>query len=106
MSDGIILLDKKPGITSMASDNFIKKQLGTKKVGHLPTTTIKVITVRAFSERPQRHLIQKVNKSEEGSPRKRSLLPFVLLTISRCGMLSSRWQRLLPRSRLSIPQRR
>ena len=37
MSDGIILLDKKPGITSMASDNFIKKQLGTKKVGHSGT---------------------------------------------------------------------
>ncbi len=37
MIDGIILLDKKPGITSMASDNFIKKTLGTKKVGHSGT---------------------------------------------------------------------
>ena len=34
---GIILLDKKPGITSMASDNFIKKMCGTKKVGHSGT---------------------------------------------------------------------
>lgn len=37
MTDGIILLDKKPGITSMASDNFIKKMLGTRKVGHSGT---------------------------------------------------------------------
>jgi tRNA pseudouridine55 synthase len=37
MTDGIILLDKKPGITSMASDNFIKKTLATKKVGHSGT---------------------------------------------------------------------
>lgn len=35
--DGIILLDKKPGITSMASDNFIKKVAGTRKVGHSGT---------------------------------------------------------------------
>lgn len=34
---GIVLLDKKPGITSMASDNFIKKMTGTKKVGHSGT---------------------------------------------------------------------
>lgn len=34
---GIVLLDKKPGITSMASDNFIKKRAGTKKVGHSGT---------------------------------------------------------------------
>ena len=32
--NGIILLDKKPGITSMASDSFIKRLLQTKKVGH------------------------------------------------------------------------
>ena len=35
--DGIILLDKKKGITSMASDNFIKKLAGTRKVGHSGT---------------------------------------------------------------------
>lgn len=35
--DGIILLDKKKGITSMASDNFIKKVAGTRKVGHSGT---------------------------------------------------------------------
>lgn len=35
--DGIILLDKKPGITSMASDNFIKKVASTRKVGHSGT---------------------------------------------------------------------
>lgn len=35
--DGIILLDKKEGITSMASDNFIKRTLSTKKVGHSGT---------------------------------------------------------------------
>lgn len=35
--DGIILLDKKPGITSMASDNFIKKVANTRKVGHSGT---------------------------------------------------------------------
>ncbi len=34
---GIILLDKKQGITSMASDNYIKKLMGTKKVGHSGT---------------------------------------------------------------------
>ena len=34
---GIILLDKKSGITSMASDNYIKKLMGTKKVGHSGT---------------------------------------------------------------------
>ena len=35
--DGIILLDKKKGITSMASDNFIKRIAGTRKVGHSGT---------------------------------------------------------------------
>ncbi len=35
--DGIVLLDKKPGITSMASDNFIKKVASTRKVGHSGT---------------------------------------------------------------------
>lgn len=35
--DGIILLDKKEGITSMASDNFIKRVAGTRKVGHSGT---------------------------------------------------------------------
>lgn len=35
--DGIILLDKKKGITSMASDNFIKKLMGMRKVGHSGT---------------------------------------------------------------------
>lgn len=35
--DGIILLDKKEGITSMASDNFIKRAAGTRKVGHSGT---------------------------------------------------------------------
>ena len=35
--DGIILLDKKKGITSMASDNFIKKLAGTRKAGHSGT---------------------------------------------------------------------
>ena len=34
---GIILLDKKQDITSMASDNYIKKLMGTKKVGHSGT---------------------------------------------------------------------
>ena len=34
---GIILVDKKPGITSMATDNFIKKVFGTRKVGHSGT---------------------------------------------------------------------
>lgn len=34
---GIILLDKKSGITSMASDNYIKRLMGTKKVGHSGT---------------------------------------------------------------------
>ena len=61
MSDGIILLDKKPGITSMASDNFIKKQLGTKKVGHsgtldpfatglLPVFTGKALKVMRYTD--------------------------------------------------------
>ena len=35
--DGIILLDKKKGISSMASDNFIKKVAGTRKAGHSGT---------------------------------------------------------------------
>jgi len=35
--EGIILLDKKEGITSMASDNFIKKLMNTRKVGHSGT---------------------------------------------------------------------
>ena len=35
--DGIILLDKKKGITSMASDNFIKRVAGTSKAGHSGT---------------------------------------------------------------------
>lgn len=35
--DGIILLDKKKGITSMASDNFIKKVGQTRKAGHSGT---------------------------------------------------------------------
>lgn len=34
---GIILLNKKQGITSMASDNFIKRLMETKKVGHSGT---------------------------------------------------------------------
>lgn len=36
-NDGIILVDKKAGITSLATDNFIKKLMGTKKVGHSGT---------------------------------------------------------------------
>lgn len=35
--DGIILLDKKKGISSMASDNFIKRLAGTRKAGHSGT---------------------------------------------------------------------
>jgi len=31
---GVILIDKKEGITSMATDSFVKRLLGTKKVGH------------------------------------------------------------------------
>lgn len=31
---GLILIDKKPGITSMNVDSYVKKLLGTKKVGH------------------------------------------------------------------------
>lgn len=33
-ASGLILIDKKPGITSMNVDSCIKKMLGTKKVGH------------------------------------------------------------------------
>lgn len=31
---GLILIDKKEGITSMATDSFVKRTLSTKKVGH------------------------------------------------------------------------
>lgn len=31
---GLILIDKKAGITSMATDSFVKRLLATKKVGH------------------------------------------------------------------------
>ena len=37
MSGGIILLDKPAGMTSMACDSFIKRTVGTKKVGHSGT---------------------------------------------------------------------
>ena len=59
--DGIILLDKKKGITSMASDNFIKKLAGTRKVGHsgtldpfatglLPVFTGKALKVMRYTD--------------------------------------------------------
>ncbi|MBR1797277.1 MAG: tRNA pseudouridine(55) synthase TruB [Clostridiales bacterium] len=59
--DGIILLDKKEGITSMASDNFIKKIAGTRKVGHsgtldpfatglLPVFTGKALKVMRYTD--------------------------------------------------------
>lgn len=35
--DGIVLLDKKPGLTSFSSLNSVKKALGTTKVGHTGT---------------------------------------------------------------------
>ena len=35
--DGIVLLAKKPGLTSFSSLNSIKKAIGTKKVGHTGT---------------------------------------------------------------------
>ncbi|MBO4635981.1 MAG: tRNA pseudouridine(55) synthase TruB [Clostridiales bacterium] len=37
MNGGIILLDKPSGMTSMACDNFIKRTMGTGKVGHSGT---------------------------------------------------------------------
>lgn len=37
MPSGIILVDKKAGVTSMATDNYIKKLFGTRKVGHSGT---------------------------------------------------------------------
>ena len=59
--DGIILLDKKKGISSMASDNFIKKLSGTRKVGHsgtldpfatglLPVFTGKALKVMRYTD--------------------------------------------------------
>ena len=59
--DGIILLDKKKGITSMASDNFIKRLAGTRKVGHsgtldpfatglLPVFTGKALKVMRYTD--------------------------------------------------------
>lgn len=59
--DGIILLDKKKGITSMASDNFIKKLAGTRKAGHsgtldpfatglLPVFTGKALKVMRYTD--------------------------------------------------------
>lgn len=59
--DGIILLDKKKGITSMASDNFIKRLAGTRKAGHsgtldpfatglLPVFTGKALKVMRYTD--------------------------------------------------------
>ena len=59
--DGIILLDKKKGISSMASDNFIKKLAGTRKAGHsgtldpfatglLPVFTGKALKVMRYTD--------------------------------------------------------
>ena len=59
--EGIILLDKKEGITSMASDNFIKRTMGTRKVGHsgtldpfatglLPVFTGKALKVMRYTD--------------------------------------------------------
>ena len=59
--DGIILLDKKQGITSMASDNFIKRIAGTRKAGHsgtldpfatglLPVFTGKALKVMRYTD--------------------------------------------------------
>lgn len=59
--EGIILLDKKEGLTSMASDNFIKRTMGTRKVGHsgtldpfatglLPVFTGKALKVMRYTD--------------------------------------------------------